>query len=147
MKKHIIPNNDSDNKPPFQVPDNYFKYLPDRIMKRCREKESKRSFIRILKPAFSLAALFIGIALISYFVLNFINQNGQNSYKQDDIAEAEYTEQFSGKQNLMEAYENSQKKVEDKETDRYINYLLEENIDYGTLIRELEKQKKKNNEQ
>ncbi|MBS3774169.1 MAG: hypothetical protein V5A47_04235 [Bacteroidales bacterium] len=52
MKKHITPD-DIGKKLPFQVPENYFKELPDKIMKRCRKEKTGRSLIRIVKPALS----------------------------------------------------------------------------------------------
>ena len=137
MKNYINPE-ESNHKPPFQVPENYFEELPDRITKRCREEERKGTFTGILKSALSLAALFTGFALIAYFAVNLIDQpNRESSYKQGDIAEAEYTKQFSNEQDLIEAFKDSQKEVRNGETDQYIDYLLEENIDYGTLIKEL----------
>ncbi len=145
MKNYIHPE-ESNNKPPFQVPAGYFEELPDRIMKRCREEERKGSFLRILKPALSLAALFTGFALIAYLAVNLINQpNEDSSYKQEDIAEAENTRQFSNEQDLIEAFRDSQKDVRKEETDQYIDYLLEENIEYGTLIKELKKEQEETN--
>ncbi|MBS3771403.1 MAG: hypothetical protein KGY69_14225 [Bacteroidales bacterium] len=148
MKKHITPE-DIGKKLPFQVPENYFKELPDKIMKRCRVEKTGRSLIRILKPALSFAALFIGIALIAYFAVNLTGQsNGNSSHKPEDIARTEYTKPFPTERELIEAFKNNQKKINDQEADQYIDYLLEENIGYGPLIRELSKeQKDKNNEQ
>jgi len=146
MNKHINLN-DTGQDSPFQAPEGYFNRLPDRVMKKCREEERKGSFIRILKPALSLAALFTGFALIMYFAVNLIDQPDQNtsSYKQENIAEAEYTKQFPNEQDLIEAFKDSQKKLKNHETNQYIDYLLEENIDYGTLIKELKKEKNERN--
>lgn len=140
MKNYINPE-ENDHKLPFQIPEGYFEELPDRIMKRCREEERKGSFLRILKPALSLAALFTGFALIAYIAVNLIDQPKNNSsYKQEDIAEAEHTRQFSSEQDLIKAFRDSQKEVTEEETDQYIDYLLEENIDYGTLIKVLKEE-------
>lgn len=148
MKKHITPD-DIGKKLPFQVPENYFKELPDKIMKRCREEETGQSLIHILKPALSFAALFIGIALIAYFAVNLAGQsNGNAPHTHEDIARAEYTKPFPTEQELIEAFKNNQRDINDQEADQYIDYLLEENIGYGPLIRELSKEHKdKNNEQ
>jgi hypothetical protein len=133
---------------PFRLPENYFRELPDRIMETCKKETRKQSFISVLKPALSLAALFIGVALIAYFAVNIVKHNRQNqTYTQKDIAEAEYTKQFSSQEELIEALKDSQKKFKEKEADQYIDYLLEEDIDYGTLIRELEEQKENDKNQ
>ncbi|MFP4620258.1 MAG: hypothetical protein ACLFM7_03040 [Bacteroidales bacterium] len=140
MKKHTKLD-DIDPESPFKVPGGYFNELPEKVIKRCRREERNRSFIRIFKPAVSLAALFIGIALIAYFAVEITERPDQNnSYKQEDIAEAEYNRQFSNEKKLIEAFKDSQKESNKQKTDRYIDYLLEENIDYGTLIKELEKE-------
>jgi hypothetical protein len=140
MKNHINPEENKDQLP-FQVPENYFEELPDRVMKRCREEERKGSLLKIIRPALSLAALFTGFALIAYIAVNLIDQpNNDSSYKQEDIAEAEHTRQFSSEQDLIKAFTDNQKEVKEEKTDQYINYLLEENIDYGTLIKELKEE-------
>lgn len=132
---------------PFIVPDNYFKDLPERIMEQCEKKEQKRSVLQIIKPAISLAAMFIGVALIAYLAIQVIDQpEGETPYQQEDIAEAEYYDQYYNQDELMEdihSGEPTQLKEDSEQTDQYIEYLLNEDIDYTTLINELEEDPKK----
>jgi len=128
---------------PFKVPDNYFKDLPERIMERCEKKEQKRSVVQIIKPTISLAAMFIGVALIAYLAIQVIDQpDGETTYQQEDIAEAEYYNQNELMEDINSG-ESKQLKQDSEQTDQYIEYLLNEDIDYTTLINELEESPKK----
>lgn len=139
-KYHKI--SDIGKEQPFQVPEDYFRDLPERIMKRCEQKEHKKSMVQIIKPAVSLAAMFIAVALIAYFAIQFIDKpEGETSYKGQDIAEAEYYDQYYNQNELMD---NIQEEGVDAslpdsdQTKKYIEYLLNEDIDYPTLINELQ---------
>jgi hypothetical protein len=133
------------NEKPFRVPENYFRDLPDKIMERCEQDEQKRSFVQIIKPALSLAAMFIGVALIAYFALQLIDRPAvQVPYNQHDIAEAEYYDQYYNQNELLEGDiqdDTEETQVNSKQTQKYIEYLLNEDIDYTTLINELEEGK------
>ena len=139
QKHHKI--SDIGKKQPFQVPENYFRDLPERIMERCEEKEQKQSVIQVIKPALSLAAMFIAVALIAYFALQVIDQpEGKAPYNQEDIAEAEYYDQYYNQNELMEDIHggaSTQAEEDTEQTDQYIEYLLNEDIDYTTLMNEL----------
>jgi hypothetical protein len=139
MKKHM---NNINKESPFGVPENYFRDLPDRVMERCQEEEETqskgKSLVYILKPALSLAAMFIGIAVIAYFAVSIIDQPEEKKYTPNDIARANYETPYSSEEDLIDAFNSEEKIKTEKETDEYIDYLLnEEDIDYGTLIREL----------
>ncbi len=131
---------------PFEVPDNYFRDLPGRIMEQCEAREKKRSFIHILKPALSLAAMFVSVALIAYFAIQLIDQpESKTPYGKEDIAEAEYYDQYYNQNELMEnLQENEAIQIEEdsEKTKEYIEYLLNEDIDYTTLINELKEKQK-----
>ncbi len=132
---------DIGKRQPFEVPDGYFRDLPDRIMEQCGEREQKKSVVQILKPALSLAAMFIGVAVIAYFAVQFIDQpKEQPTYTQKDIAEAEYLDQIRDQEELMESINQQDMKAhaqDSEKTQKYIEYLLNEDIDYTTLINEL----------
>jgi len=126
---------------PFRVPENYFRDLPEQIMDKCKQDEQKRSIVHILKPALSLAAMFVGVALIAYFALQMIDRPAvQVPSNQQDIAEAEYFDRYFNQNELLEGDpENEEEpKTDNKKTQKYIKYLLDEDIDYTTLINELE---------
>lgn len=122
---------------PFRVPENYFTDLPEKIMDKCEQEEQKRSLVHIIKPALSLAAMFIGVALIAYFALQLLDRPAvQAPSGQQDIAEAEYYDQYYNQNELLKGVQED--KADNKKTQKYIEYLLDEDIDYTTLINELE---------
>jgi len=137
---------------PFRVPDNYFEELPEKIRARCKQSDKvfenrSSSLINILKPAFSLAAMFIGVALLAFLAVNLINQpEQQKTTLSEDIAKANYENHYSSEEEIIEAIkeqqqENAQNGDIQKE-DEYIDYLLEDDIDYGTLINKLQEKEK-----
>jgi len=134
--------NNIGNEKPFRVPENYFRDLPDKIMGQCKQEEQKRSFVQIIKPALSLAAMFIAVALIAYFALQLIDRPAvQVPSSQHDIAEAEYYDQYYNQNELLEGDiqdDIEATEADSKKTQKYIEYLLNEDIDYTTLINELE---------
>jgi hypothetical protein len=133
---------------PFRVPGNYFEELPERIQARCKDAdkatESSSSLINILKPAFSLAAMFIGVALIAFLAVNLINQpEKQKPTFTKDIAKANYEKPYTSEEQIIKAIKEQQKNSEtSEEKDEYIDYLLDDDIDYGTLINELQEKEK-----
>ena len=144
QKQHIDINK-INKELPFRVPENYFEELPEKIQARCKEAEetekSGNALINILKPAFSLAAMFIGVALLAFFAVNIINDSGQKSNSlSKDIAEVNYEEQYSAEDEMIKAIQKQQEtnEMNNEKADEYIDYLLEDDIDYGTLIKELE---------
>lgn len=143
MKRNI---NNINKELPFRTPDNYFKELPEQIIEKCKEEEQSdkigKSLIYILKPALSLAAMFIGIAIIAFLAVNVIEQPEKKSYTPNDIAKANYDKQFSSEQEIIDAINAEKETSAEEETDEYIDYLLNEDIDYGTLINELKEKEK-----
>ena len=149
---HNIDLNKINKELPFRVPENYFEELPKRIQAKCKEAEKTEqkgtSVIKILRPALSLAAMFVGVALLSFFAVNLIDDSAQQQEKthlSKDIADANYENQYSTEEEMIKAIKEQQQKGEDvknEKADEYIDYLLEDDIDYGTLIKELEEEEK-----
>jgi len=136
-------------KQPFKVPENYFEDLPERIQANIQDaekaRESNRSVIQLIKPALSLAAMFIGVALIAFVAVNFIGQPEKEQPSiTNDIAKANYEKKYHSEEAMIEAIKEKaqQEKIKNKKADEYINYLLNEDIDYNSLIDELQKKEK-----
>lgn len=72
-------NNDTYDKNPFRVPENYFEGLNDRILENTVMKESpgKKSGFTILKPLLSLAAVIAGAAVITFAILQLVTPSGR----------------------------------------------------------------------
>lgn len=78
---------------PFEVPDGYFDRLENELMQKISEGPSnKRKVIRQLtKPAVTLAAAMLLLALLMYFALNLIHdRNGIQNSNTELFAELEY---------------------------------------------------------
>lgn len=138
--------NDKINKElPFHVPEGYFDNLPDKILEKCQaneEKSKKSSPIHILKPALSLAAMFIGFAIIAYLAVSLVKNPTEEPYVPKDIARANYEKNFSSEQEFIEAIKNGEFVDSGEEQSEYIDYLLNDDIDYGVIIDELNNKKK-----
>ncbi|MFO8235316.1 MAG: hypothetical protein R6U04_07935 [Bacteroidales bacterium] len=137
-------NYNTSKEQPFRVPEGYFEELPDKIIAKCQAQETKsrkNSPLYILKPAFSLAAMFIGFAIIAHIAVSLIDRPANNSYTPNDIARAEYEENFSSEQEFIEAMKNEEMLNSEEEANEYIDYLLNDDIDYGVIIDELNSKK------
>ena len=131
---------------PFSVPEGDFENFPLRMQERIASKDQETWMVRILqflKPQVALIIMFIAFAFISVTAINYILSNHKNSGVNNDmytrimdVDASEYTEQHFIDVLLDDDKEIVQKK-EKIETDYYINYLVDDDIDYGTLIDEL----------
>ena len=134
---------------PFKVPEGYFNKLPDRIMHACKKQEASASVIHLMKPVLSLAALFIGVAVIAFFTVQTVNQQEASSgNKQKNIAKAEYEDTHSNHEELLQTIRDSQHKEQanQKQSEQYIDYLLKEDVEYTTIVNELEESNGKKEE-
>lgn len=130
---------------PFKVPDGYFDELPTRIMDRCLDAnatiETKHIPIwQVLRSQLALAAGFIGLALLA-FVSYYYLQPSKNDIvlSNDDYIEIvrkniyDYDEELLVKEsNGYLNYDSINKEWQDD----MIQYLLDRNIDYVTLLEE-----------
>lgn len=138
--------NDNINKElPFHVPEGYFDNLPDKILQKCQTqkgKSRKNSSIYILKPALSLAAMFIGFAVIAYLAVSLVKNTTEDSYVPNDIARANYEKKFSSEQEFIETMKNKELMDFEEEQGEYIDYLLNDDIEYGVIIEKLNQKEK-----
>lgn len=131
---------------PFSVPKGYFENFPTQMQERIISKQKDYNWvIRLLnyiKPQFALGFMIIAFGIIAYSAVNFILSNKvSNGIDSDfytriiEVDASEYSEQH-----FIDILLEDEKKIEiekKEETDFYINYLVDEDIDYGTLIDEL----------
>jgi len=130
---------------PFQVPEGYFDSLPSRIQERiiANNKESSvfaRVFL-ILKPQLALAFAFIVFAFITVTTIEYVLKNQPkipvSSGIYTRIIEVDASE--FNEQHFIDVLLDENKKTDDKKKNSncYIDFLVDENIDYTTLIDEL----------
>ncbi|MFO7851517.1 MAG: hypothetical protein ACQERS_06235 [Bacteroidota bacterium] len=123
------------DKNPFRVPDNYFNEVRSEIYglaEGSRVKKDKSRFIRILKPALMLAAAMLVFAIISYTGLKLLFPE----YGKQE--EANYTELLYNFEEaelidkLME--EEADARMRSPEHDAIIDYLIDHDIEYTSII-------------
>lgn len=134
------------NKNPFSVPEGYFDTFPTKMQERILSNNQEQSwalkFFRYAKPQFALGFMIIAFAVIAITTVNLILDNESTSIDSDlytRIIEVDASE-FSEEHFIDVLLDEDKKKINDhktEETDLYIHYLLDEDIDYGTLIDEL----------
>lgn len=142
--KTILEKLKENNKNPFSVPDGYFDSFPSKMQERIlSENEEHTWFIklfRVIKPQVALGFMIISFAVIAITTINLIMSN-RTSIEHDlytRIIEVDASE-FS-EQHFLDVLLEDKKEVNNHkkdETDFYIHYLVDEDIDYGTLIDEL----------
>ena len=134
------------NYNPFSVPEGYFENFPTKIQERIISENKEYAWaiklFRYIKPQFALGFIIIAFAVIAITTVDFILSNRTNTGIDSDlytrIIEVDASE-FS-EQHFIDVLLEDEKKIDDhkqEESDFYIHYLIDENIDYGTLIDEL----------
>lgn len=134
------------NNNPFSVPKGYFEDFPTKIQERIISDNKEYAWaiklFRFIKPQFALGFIIIAFAVIAITTINFILSNRTNTGIDSDlytrIIEVDAAE-FS-EQHFIDVLLEDEKKIDDhkqEESDFYIHYLVDEDIDYGTLIDEL----------
>ncbi|HSH52186.1 MAG TPA: hypothetical protein VK982_10735 [Bacteroidales bacterium] len=146
-KSNLIFNNVQEkNKHPFSVPEGYFENFLSRVQEKIvlETKQPNRivQFFHVAKPQLALAFMIAGFAFIAITAINTIMSNRVNLPVTNEIytriIEVDASE-YSEQQFIDILLEEEKKSAEQKkeETDEYIHYLMDEGIDYGTLIDEL----------
>ena len=132
------------NNNPFLVPEDYFNQFPSKMQEKVIENKQEYWIIRafnLAKPQLTLGFMIIAFAVIAITSTNYIlSIRTESSLKNSlytrimDIDASEFSEQHF-MDVLLE--DEIQPMEQDKiETDYYMNYLLDQDIDYSTLMNE-----------
>lgn len=119
---------------PFRVPEGYLDSFEDRLMERIAAEEAEasqakrqRPVWRVLKPAFTLAAMFALIFGMGYGVLSLTHtlDRGIGTAAADEFASAE--EELIRPISLINYYQAAESEEENAELDEetLVNYLTE----------------------
>jgi hypothetical protein len=147
--KDLINNEDfkfkATRKAPFTVPNEYFERLPERIQDLCNNPTKQKPitlFLQTARTQLALAAGFAALVVLGYAGYFFIQrpevptQNLTNndyieivSKRISDFDEAQLVDARSINTNIDTLKHN--------QSNQMIQYLLEENIDYVTLMEQL----------
>lgn len=146
-KKHTIIKGEAGNKNFFQVPDGYFESFNERILLKIKNDSKISATTRenkiweLVRPQLLFAASFIGLAIIIYsgiyfilgqektsnsdhnYIADFMNMEIQNINEDILFEMIELPNNFDASDNSME--------------DIIIEYLVNTDIDYDLLIKEL----------
>jgi hypothetical protein len=133
------------NKNPFSVPKGYFDNFPTELQERIISENREYLWIiklfRFIKPQIAFGLMIVTFAVISITTINLIQSNRSKSTIDSDlytrtieVDASEFTEQH-----FIDVLLDDKKKVNDhkEDSDFYIHYLIDEDIDYRTLMDEL----------
>lgn len=128
---------------PFKVPKDYFENLPTRIQEKCVSTHSvsngqNASVWQVVKSQFTLAFGFVAFALIAFAAFFYIQPKEQvNQLSNDDyiniVEKHIYDYDEARLANESEGLVNYDS-VKNNLKDEMIQYLLDENVDYVTLM-------------
>lgn len=135
-----------DKKLPFSVPDGYFDTLPGRIQNLCINSQKQKPFaifIQTVRTQLALAAGFAALVVLAYAGYFYI----QTTPTQRELSNNDYIEIVSKRISdfdegqLVEASGVNVKfdSIKPDKNDQIIQYLLEENIDYVTLMEQIQR--------
>lgn len=134
------------NKNPFAVPEGYFEAFPTKMQEKVISDSKEQSwvarFFNYAKPQFALGFMIVVFALIAITSVDYIMNNRSNNIDSElytRIMEVDASE-FSEEHFIDVLMEDDKRKLDNhknEESDFYIHYLLDQDIDYGTLIDEL----------
>jgi len=130
---------------PYSVPENYFEELPGRILEAIHvQKETgpvKPFIFRAIRLQLAVAASIIAFAVIGYFGYKLIHSdNSASGLTSGEIAE--YVEYYSSEieeDMFIEMLEENKLPEADYSdlSDEIITYLVDENIDYQSIVEQL----------
>ena len=129
----------------FRIPDNYFEEFPDKLFKRI-ESENKPVKVRHLVPvtyrsSLAIAATILAIAVIGYLTVLIVSTDKPGTQlAAPEIAE--YIEYYASELDESDYYDlldesYTDESIEDNYEDVVINYLVDQNIDFQTIVEEL----------
>ncbi len=141
-----LENNKGNNKNPFSVPEGYFENFPLELQEKIISENKEYLWIiklfKFVKPQIAFGLMMVAFALIAVTTINLIQTNKSNSTIDTDfysrtieVDATEFTEQH-----FIDILLDDEKKVNDhglEDSDFYIHYLIDEDIDYRTLYDEL----------
>jgi len=131
---------------PYSVPEDYFDSFASKLQARIQTPQEPNHhwvwerLLRVMKPQVSLAVGIVLFAVIASTSIHFLlnkksaTQLPAEYAKVTEVDAFEYSDQHFIDILLEEEQAIRQKKLE---KDAYIDYLVDEGIDYGTLIDEL----------
>ncbi|MEE4214924.1 MAG: hypothetical protein V2I34_07630 [Bacteroidales bacterium] len=120
---------------PFRVPDNYFDDVKKDILVKTRHagnKKSKTGISAVIKPAIMMAAAMLVFVIISYSILKLLFPEYNSAEKQNfselvyDFDEAELIDVLADHNNNEEALPAERSEI--------IDYLMDNNVDYHSII-------------
>ena len=130
---------------PYSVPENYFEELPGRIQEAIhiqKETEPVKSFIfRFIRPQLAIAASIIIFAMLGYLGYKSIYSH-KSSIELTSGEIAEYVEYYSSEIDedlfieLLDEDKLPKANFFDL-SDEIITYLVDENIDYQSIVEHL----------
>ena len=132
------------NSNPFSTPHGYFEALPTRVQEYCQpkvEQHESSGIVRVLKAQLALVAGFCFLAVMSYWGYYLVNP----SFNAPEVTSTDYVDIVSkhvaefDEAQLVEAVEamepiNVYDSIKKDVSDEMIQYLLEENVDYVSLM-------------
>lgn len=136
----------ADKKLPFSVPDGYFDTLPSRIQDLCVSSQKQKPFalfLQTVRTQLALAAGFAAFVVLAYAGYFYI----QLTPTPRELSKNDYIEVVSKRISdfdegqLVEASGVNVKfdSIKPDKNDQIIQYLLEENIDYVTLMEQIQR--------
>ncbi|MCK5029727.1 MAG: hypothetical protein KAR57_08830 [Bacteroidales bacterium] len=131
------------NKNPFSVPEGYFDSFPQKLQERISSESTEyywfARLFQVVKPQFALGFMIVAFAVIAITTVNVVLSDKAESVIDSDlytrIIEVDASE-FSEQHFIDVLLEDEKDLIKKKEieTDYYINYLVNEDIDYGTIM-------------
>ncbi len=137
------------NRAGYNVPDGYFDSLPAKIQERCYYSASESSnrvkvgFLSIIKPYLLIGSFMVVMTVGIYNAYEFVIPSSTSNYNVDMAANSEILVQdiaFNiNESDLIEFVDEdnlTQSIVGNNISEEAIEYLVDNNIDYSTLLNE-----------
>ncbi len=129
---------------PFKVPEGYFDELPTRIQDFClahapiTSSEPERSFFGVLKAQLALASGFVGLVLLAFAGYYYLQPKPPVDALTNgdfiEIVRVDVTDFDEAQLHSLQENHSPYDSLTNDRTDEMIQYLLEENVDYVTLM-------------